>query len=272
MNLEILKEIPPWEWPEDSDELLLGILSNALADDAERLLAVELAGELTVIDDQLVERLLAILRNSAESDKLRGRAAISLGAVLEYMDLEDPEDLDDAPISGKSFRRIREQLATLYRDPKVPEAVRRRILESSVRAPQRWHRGAIHAAYASDNERWKLTGVFGMRFVPGFDDQILEALGSKNRSICVEALWAAGNWGIDAAWPYVTKLVRSPTTDKPRRLAAIDAVAGIRPHEAANVLGDLLDSDDEDIVEAVYEALAMAEERSEDDAEDDYPF
>ena len=130
------QEIPPWEWPEDSDELLLGILSDALADDAERLLAVELAGELTVIDDQLVERLLAILRNSAESDKLRGRAAISLGAVLEYMDLEDSEDLDDAPISGKSFRRIREQLATLYRDPKVPEAVRRRILECSVRAPQ----------------------------------------------------------------------------------------------------------------------------------------
>jgi len=272
MNLEILKEIPPWEWPEDSDELLLGILSDALADDAERLLAVELAGELTVIDDQLVERLLAILRNSAESVKLRGRAALSLGAVLEYMDLEDPEDLDDAPISLKTFRVVREQLATLFRDAKVPEAVRRRILESSVRAPQRWPRDAIHTAYASDDERWKLTGVFGMRFVPGFDDQILEALGSKNRSICVEALWAAGNWGIDAAWPHVTRLVRSPTTDKPRRLAAIDAVAGIRPHEAANVLGDLLDSDDEDIVEAVYEALAMAEERSEDDAGDDYPF
>ncbi len=274
MDLQILKKIPPWEWPDGSNELLFGILSDALASDAERLLAVELAGELAVIDDQLVERLLAILRNGAESVKLRGRAALSLGAVLEYMDLEDEdsEDLDDAPISGKSFRRIREQLAMLYRDAKVPEAVRRRILESSVWAPQRWHRDAIHAAYASEDERWKLTAVFGMRFVPGFDDQILEALRSKNRSICVEALWAAGNWGIEGAWPYVTRLVRSPTTDKPRRLAAIDAVAGIRPREAANVLGDLLDSDDEDIVDAVYEAIAMAEARSEDDAEDDYPF
>jgi len=42
-------------------------------------------------------------------------------------------------------------------------------------------------------------------------------------------------------------------------LAAIEAVAGIRPQEAPEILGDLTDSKDEDLVEAAYEAPAMAE-------------
>ena len=42
-------------------------------------------------------------------------------------------------------------------------------------------------------------------------------------------------------------------------LAAINVVANIRPQEAAELLGDPTDSDDEDIVEAAFEALAMAQ-------------
>jgi len=40
-------------------------------------------------------------------------------------------------------------------------------------------------------------------------------------------------------------------------------------HEAAEVLDDLADSDDDDIAEAVQEALAMADGPSADDDEDD---
>lgn len=272
MDLRTLEEVPPWEWPDRTSTMLLGILTDPRGAEPDRLLAAELAGEVVVIDDELAEALLTILRNDAESVKVRGRAALSLGAVLEYMDMEDPEDLDDAPISVRTFRRIRESLARLYRDAKVPKAVRRRILEASVRAPQRWHRDAIRAAYASDDERWKLTGVYGMRFVKGFEEQILEALQSTNPAIHCEAVCAAGNWEIAEAWPHIRKLLRPPTSDKPLLLAAIDAVVGIRPHEAAQVLDDLLDSDDEDIVEAVYEALAMAGEQLEEDEADELPF
>ena len=54
-------------------------------------------------------------------------------------------------------------------------------------------------------------------------------------------------------------------------LAAIDAAASIRPHEAAKVLGGFMDSDDEDIVEAAYDAMSMLEsppEEGDDDYED----
>lgn len=62
---------------------------------------------------------------------------------------------------------------------------------------------------------------------------------------------------------HIVGLLTSPSTDKPLLLAAIDAVPSIRRHEAARILGDLLDSGDEDII-AVREALAMANGLSED--------
>ena len=62
-----------------------------------------------------------------------------------------------------------------------------------------------------------------------------------------------------AAWPHIAALVTSGETDKPLLLAAIEALPSIRPREAAKILDDLTDSDDEDIVEAVSEAMVMAE-------------
>jgi len=52
----------------------------------------------------------------------------------------------------------------------------------------------------------------------------------------------------------VTALVTSGETETSLLLAAIEAIAGIRPDEAGEILRDLADSDDEDIVAAVHEA------------------
>ena len=98
-----------------------------------------------------------------------------------------------------------------------------------------------------------------MRWVRGFDDQILESLDSESQHIHYSAVCAAGNWELDAAWPHMSQLVRSKGIDKPLLLASIDAVASIRPQEAGMVLVDLTDSEDEEIVEAAHEATAMAE-------------
>ncbi len=98
---------------------------------------------------------------------------------------------------------------------------------------------------------------------------LLEALDSRNPDIHYEAVVAAGSWEVDAAWPHVAALVTSGETEKPLLLAAIDAVASIRPHEALELLDDLADSDDEDIVAAVDEAMAMAEGPSGEDEDDE---
>jgi hypothetical protein len=269
MKLKTFIDTPPWEWPEDVARIFLEALRDDRADETEHLLAVKLAGDSTVINDELAGELLGILSDNKESNSLRARAAISLGPALEYAFIDGFEDPEEVPISENKFHEIQKMLCKLYLDTDVPKEVRRRILEASVRAPQDWHRSAIQEAYSSIDESWKLTAVFCMRFVRGFDEQILEALETKNQDIHCEAVCAAGNWEVDAAWPHIAALITAEDTDKHMLLAAIEAVAGIRPQEAGEVLLDLIQSEDEDISEAASEAMAMTEAFFDNEDEDD---
>lgn len=131
-----------------------------------------------------------------------------------------------------------------------------------------WHPDAIWAAHSSEDEDWGLTAVFSMRWVNGFDNQILEALENNNQDIHYQAVCAAGNREVDAAWSQVTRRISAQRADKPLLLAAIDAVASIRLQEACVILVNLIDSDDEEIVEAAHEAMAMAGLKSGDEYDD----
>ena len=275
MDLSILRDTPPWEWPGEADEIILGVLRDDRAEESERLLAAELAGDLTVMNEALAEALVSVASAGDQAEALRCRAVISLGPVLEYADTDGFDDPDEMPISEATFHRIQESLCKLYLDTGLAKKLRRRILEAAVRAPQDWHPEAVRAAYSLEDELWKLTAVFCMRFVRGFDRQIIEALESRNPDIHYQAVRAAGAWGLEDASSHVSRLIRSKDTDKPLLLAAIEAIASIQPREAAVVLYDLMDSRDEDISEAVHEALSMADflEESEDwdpDEDDDF--
>jgi hypothetical protein len=277
VSLRDLRDAPPWTWPEGTGKALLAVLRDAHAPAADLTLAAELAGDYTVIDDDLAHELLAILRSGDRPAELRARAAISLGPVLEDADAHEPGDFDDVPITESTFHAIQASLRDLFRSAAVPGEVRRRILEASVRAEEDWHRDAVRAAYAGDDETWRLTAVFCMRFVGGFEAQILEALGSTNTDIRCEAVLAAGAQGVAAAWPQLVAIITAETADKPLLLAAIEAVASIGPREAVGILDEIDDSEDEDVAAAVEEAIAMAaamtgrEEAEDDDDDDDDP-
>jgi HEAT repeat protein len=235
------------------------MLMNRQANESDRVLAAEFAGEIVVIDDELADSLVTIVGSPDESEQLRSTAAIALGPVLEQTDTDGFDDPDEPPITEGSFRNIQESLQKLYFDDTVPKQVRRRILEASVRAPEKWHENAIRAAYASGDRDWVLTAVFSMRWVRGFDDQILEALKSTDPEIHYEAIEAAGNSELEGAWSHVVNLVQDHRTPKRLLLAAIMAVGSIHPEEAGPILVHLADSDDEEIAEAAHEAMAMAE-------------
>jgi hypothetical protein len=269
MNIKTLLDTPPWEWPTDAGKTFLKILTDRRAKASDRLIAAELAGDLTVINDELADALSAIVRNAGEPEQLRARAAISFGPALEQADIDAFEDPDEVPITERTFRNIQDSLRKLYLDTTTPKEVRRRILEASVRAPQPWHQDAVAQAYASGDNKWMLTAVFAMRWVRGFDPQILEALKSADPDIHYEAVNAAGNWELDAAWSHIVELLNDPDTPKPLLLAAIGAAGSIRPAEAGIILVDLADSDDEDIAEAADEAMMMAEGASAFEEEDD---
>jgi hypothetical protein len=271
MDIQYLYETPPWQWPDDAGETLLEVLQNQAAPVEERRRAAELASSVTVMDDRIAEALLAVLRDPSAAEELRGQAAISLGPVLEEMDMElEWEDPDDLLISEPVFRAIQDTLHRLYLDAEAPKYVRRRALEASVRALADWHESAVRAAYHSGDEEWSRTAVFAMSHLPGFDAEILEALESPDPELHYEAVRAAGSRGLKEAWRHVKGIVQNERGDKALLLAAIEAVGGIRPDDAADILADLSDHDDEDIAEAVEEALSMSSEPWDEDDEEEW--
>jgi hypothetical protein len=269
MNLKTLLDTPPWDWPRDAVKTFRNALIDRRANESDRLIAAELAGDFTVISDDLADALMAIVRNADEPEELRARAAISFGPVLEHAYTNDFDDPDDTRITERTFRNIQNLLQEFYLDPGVSKEVRRRILEASVRAPEDWHKNAIGSAYTSGDQDWMLTAVFSMRWIRGFDNQILDALNSVNGEILYEAVQAAGEWELQAAWSRIIALLKDAGTSKQVLLAAIEAAANIRPGEAWAILGDFIDSKDEDIAEAAHEAIEMAGIMSGDDDEED---
>ena len=280
MDLLTLRDTPPWDWPGDAGKTFAKVLKNRQAKPADRLLAADLAGDYTAINDDLAHLLLSVLQDNNEPDELRAHAVISFGAALESAMTEFDEEsnsFDDdemVPISVPVFLEIRNTLKRLYADQAIPKQVRRRILEASVRADEEWHADAIREAYASGDREWVLTAVFAMRFVPGFEAEVLEALKSTDPEIHREAVIAAGSKELDEAWSHVFPLARNAKTDKDLRIAAIGAIAEIRPQEARGLLWELTDSDDEEIAEAADDALSLMpsgdfDEDDDDEEEDD---
>jgi hypothetical protein len=275
MDLNILLDTPPWEWPKDAGRTFRKVLKDRLAKPSDRLIAAELAGDFTVIDNDLANVLLNVLRDSTEPDDLRAQAAISFGAALEVAwteideDMEEFDDPEMVPISVGQFRTIQETLRRIYSDAGTPKLVRRRALEGSVRAPQDWHQDAIREAYATGDPEWVLTAVFAMHYVRGFEKETLEALQSTDPEIHFEAVVGAGSKELDAAWPHVLGLATHAGTEKDLRIAAIGAIGAIRPGEASPFLLELADSEDEDIAGAADEALSMSELLPDDEAEEE---
>ncbi len=245
------------------------VLTDPGADASERVTAADLAGDLVVMNEDLAEALLAILRSPGEPEELRARAAISFGPVLEQVSIDEFDDPDESPIPEEMYDKIRGSLHELFEDEKVPKEVRRRSLEASVRAPEAWHAAAIRKAYASGDREWVLTAVFGMGQMDGFDAAILESLENPDPEIHWEAVRASSARSLDAAWSHVVALVQDPDTPKDLRLVAIEAIGNIRPREAVPILFDLADSEDEDIAAAADEALGMVDFDSDGAEEED---
>lgn len=274
MDLKDLLAAPSWAWPESASKTIQRVLLNKNAPTDDRLAAAELGGDPVVMDDKMAEILLGVVQAGDEKEEVRAQAAISLGPVLEYGFTYEFEDPDEDPIDEQTFHRLQEGLHKLYLDSNVSTKVRRSVLEAAVRAPLDWQVAAIREAYASGASEWQLSAVFAMGYVRGFDREILESLASEEPDIHCEAVKAAGNWGVDGAWSHVLALIRDKHTPKPLLLAAIGAIAGIRPEEAVDLLIDFADSTDDEIAEAADEALSLAEgelnldEDSEDEEEE----
>ncbi|MFZ1984884.1 MAG: hypothetical protein WAU91_10755, partial [Desulfatitalea sp.] len=151
MDLKTLEETPPWEWPKDTDKVLLNILRKGRIDASDRVIAVRLAGESTIINDDLARALLSVAQNDKEDQEVRCSAVIALGPALEQADMMGFEEEDYIVISEDLFRSLQSSLQKLYMNADLPKDVRRAVLEAAVRAPQQWQHEAVRAAYAGND-------------------------------------------------------------------------------------------------------------------------
>lgn len=266
-KLQQIYNTPPWDRPKTAATLFLATLQNPDGDEADRLLAAEMAGSFTAINDDLAEALLEIVEDERESEELRSRAIISFGPILEYIyvdmnEFAEVDEYNDCAVTEAMYQRIIKSLRELYFAGNVSELIRRRTLEASVRSPQVWHPGSVRALYQSGKDNLVITAVFCMSYIKGFQQEILEALQSKVSEIKDEALHAVGNLDTTDAWPDISDLLSDPDTEPELLFAAIDATVNIEHHEAVAALHELLErsSDNDDIVDTVYEALAMLDE------------
>ena len=278
MDIRIINETPPWDWPEDTGETLMRVLRDRRSSEADRLLAAELAGNPVVIKDPIADLLLSIVQNADEPEQLRATAAISLGPVLQQTEDDgfDDDGFTEPLISEMMFDRIRATLRRVHEDESAPKTLRRRVLEASVRAPQEWHKAAIRDAFArADDDEWQLTAIFCTRWVRGFDAKILKMLESPSAEVKREAILAAGNWEVKGAWPHVRSVLASEAPEKFLLLAAIEAAGTMgaeKEEEAGPLLAELSESEDEDIAEAASDALLMADLDIDGDEDEDSPF
>ena len=265
MDLTTLYDMAPWEWPEDANQLIYGVLTDCGATPDDRIMAAELAGEQVVMDDRMARALMSIVENKQEQEELRQMATVSLGPALDFAFTMEFDDPDEIIITEKAFHELQQSLKKLYHQPDLSDNLRRRVMETMVRAPEEWQQEVVQAAYLSDDEEWRRTAVFSMEFVAGFDQQIMESLDNPDPLIHFYAVTAAGNWQIDAAWDHVAALVSDKDIERELLLAAIEAVIFIRPREAAQLLEGFLESDDEEIIDTIAESMAMISEVVPDD-------
>jgi len=269
MRIHELAEISAWDWPPDAAADILAVLEDQSSPSSDRELAAELAGDLIVLNDQLAEALLRILQDENESRFLRGQAAISFGAALEEADIEGYTEREDPAVSGALLEEAKDVLKEVFQDRGAPKEVRRRALEASVRAFAPWHTAAIRAAYNNADPEWNLTAVFCMRFVRGFDREVVEALDSEDPGVLYQAVLAAGEQMVPGAWFRVRAMVIAAAEGRPilpddpegewsLLMAAMHAVAVIRPHEATRILGWFTESEDQELANAAYEAMEIA--------------
>jgi hypothetical protein len=61
MDLKTLLHTPSWDWPRDAGWMLRKVLVDLRAKESDRLVAAELAGDFTVINDDLADALLTVV-------------------------------------------------------------------------------------------------------------------------------------------------------------------------------------------------------------------
>jgi HEAT repeat protein len=197
-------------------------------------------------DPKLIAPLVALLQRDP-AENVRAMAASVLG---HYVYLDEIEEIPRAQVAP-ALRALRAIVAA----PDEPLEVRRRAVEALSFSSADDVPGLIRAAYASPDERMRLSAVFAMG--SSADDQWIETviaeLDSPSPAMRYEAARAAGELEARNAVPALAQMLDDP--DREAQEMAIWALGQIGGEHAQKLLSELADGDDAELAEAAVDAL-----------------
>lgn len=215
--------------------------------------------ELTLQMNDEIARAFLDIAKERQDDRVRADTIIGLGPIIEEAGLDYAEEVEGTgelgpEISRGMFETIQRELRAIFEDETQPTLVRRSALEALVRDPQQWHADAIRKLVATNDPEWRITAVFAMGYVPGFESDILTIIQTSEGALLYEAVRAAGRAELTEAAPKLRAIAVDEGVDSGLRAAAIEALPYI-DDEADELLEDLAEHDDEEVASAAEFAL-----------------
>ncbi len=202
---------------------------------------------------ELLSRLIEISQQD-ESPEVRAAAVRELGRFIllgEYEEIPESE-------------AVRAQDAAIYVLHNQGEdiGVRRRALEAISNSSHKIVHNAIREAYESGDHSMQISAVFAMgrSYDKRWRDTIIKEIRSSNPEIVYEATRSAGELELDEAVPVLGQLAAGK--DRDIQLVAVWSLGEIGGHEALRILSALAEeaeeTEDEDLLEAVEDAISIA--------------
>jgi hypothetical protein len=198
----------------------------------------------------LMRRLMDMLTHDPAAET-REAAASALGRFVLMGELEELPEGTTAPLE--------DLLLAICREPAEPLDVRRRALEALGYSGRKETVELIEDAYDHDALRMRVSAVFAMGRSADerWADHVLRELESYEPEMRYEAAHAAGELGLADAVPGLIELLASD--DVELVFATVWSLGEIGGPEARHALTDLsMLADDEDLLDAIDDALAMA--------------
>lgn len=229
----------------------IGIMALADHDAEVREKAIELLWEDETLE--LMDRLIEMAQWD-EAVQVRSAAVGALGRFILLGEL--------GSLSETESGRAQDVAVAIYSTIDEDVEVRRRALEAIANCGHEIVPEAITEAYESDDPRMQASALFAMGRTcdTHWNEIVLREINNSDPAIRYEAARASGELEIEEAVPYLARLTQG--RDREIKEVAIWALGEIGGNDAMTILSALADAaeqaDDEDLLEAVEEAISSA--------------
>ncbi len=223
------------------------IFRYVLDDASDTVRAAAIGGLWEDEREDLIGPFLMMLR-ADPSPQVRAAAAKGLGHYVLAGELDEIE----APVQA---RIVTELLTAIYLREEALQ-VRRRAVEAAAYACTPETNEALALAYRTDNEEMQISAVVGMgrSCDRRWKGVILRELQSESPAMRYEATLASGELMLREAIPFLSDLIHDP--DRQITNATIWALGQIGGPRAKQILGSYYEEADQDLREAIEDALA----------------